>query len=1034
MEKKRSIVEWAMHYRSIVILTTSLLVAFGIVALKNINKNEFPDITIRQGIVVAVYPGASPQEVENQLTKPLEQYIFTFKEVKKEKTKSTSKNGMCIIQVELNDDLQNKDEFWSKFKHGVQQFKSSLPTGVLALVVQDDFGDTSTLLITLESNDKTYRELRSYINDLKDSLQTIESVGRLSVYGLANEQVSVYIDTDKLSHYALSDKTIALNLFQKGFVTTSGTVKNQSGNYPVYVSRGINVVSDVENLVVHSDANGNVVRLKDIAEVRREYPCFESYITNNGKKCILLSVEVKKGRNVVSTGHQIYQKLDNFERSLPEEVSIFRITDQAQVVEDSVFNFLEELLIAVSVVILVVILLMPIRVALVAASTIPISIFISLALFYLLGIELNTVTLAALIVTLGMIVDNSIVIIDSYVEKLAEGMSRWHAAIWSAEHYFKAILSATLAISITFFPFLATATGVTADFLKLFPWSITIVLMVSLMVAELVVPFLQFFFIRKPLKSASNGENKFSFLNVLQNFYNKVVDLCFRFPKTVIVLGILSIVVGIMMLSSVPQRSMPYADRNQFAVEIYLPEGSPVEKTAVVADSVKKIFEKESDVVSVAEFIGCSSPRFHTAYAPQVAGENYAQFVVNTTGVKQTVKLIDKYSEYLLDYFPEAYVRLKQISYSSDDNPIEVRIYGEDYSKVRLAADTVVAIMKRDPVLRMVRQSTGGVSAGYNVDVDYDNAARLGISAATVEQALAMRYNSGGISVASIWDGDYEIPISIISPVANNADAQTMQNEQVPVLGGLSQTPLRQFATIKPEWENSQITHRGGIRLVTISADVMRGKNSLNAILNLQQRLENLQLPEGVSIVWGGETESSAETNEQMGGAMMMAIAIIFFILLMHFKRMRTPFLLLSSLLLCLFGTAVGLLVMGIDFSVTCMLGIVSLMGILVRNGIIMYDYAEELRSEEKLLPRDAIILSAKRRMRPIFLTSAAASMGVVPMILGQSGLWMPMGTVVFFGTLITMVFILTVLPVAYMFIMKNTVKIRQKGEDLEKE
>lgn len=297
-----------------------------------------------------------------------------------------------------------------------------------------------------------------------------------------------------------------------------------------------------------------------------------------------------------------------------------------------------------------------------------------------------------------------------------------------------------------------------------------------------------------------------------------------------------------------------------------------------------------------------------------------------------------------------------------------------------------------------------------------------------------MRYNSGGISVASIWDGDYEIPISIISPVANNADAQTMQNEQVPVLGGLSQTPLRQFATIKPEWENSQITHRGGIRLVTISADVMRGKNSLNATLNLQQRLENLQLPEGVSIVWGGETESSAETNERMGGAMMMAIAIIFFILLMHFKRMRTPFLLLSSLLLCLFGTAVGLLVMGLDFSVTCMLGIVSLMGILVRNGIIMYDYAEELRSEEKLLPRDAIILSAKRRMRPIFLTSAAASMGVVPMILGQSGLWMPMGTVVFFGTLITMVFILTVLPVAYMFIMKNTVKIRQKGEDLEKE
>lgn len=274
MEKKRNIIEWAMHYRQIVVFITALLVAFGVFALNRMNKNEFPDFTVRQGVVVAVYPGANVSEMEQQVTKPLENYIFTYKEVKKAKTKSFTRDGVAIIQIELNDDINgaDKENFWSRFKLGVQQFKASLPSGVLALQVQDDFGDASSLLITMESNEKTYRELNDYMDDLKERLRDIESVGRLNVYGGQREQISVYVDTRKLAQYGIGPSVVSTALMAKGFNTTAGAQQTPRYEAPIHVDRSLNKVNDVEQMIVYSAPDGQVVRVKDIADVRREYP------------------------------------------------------------------------------------------------------------------------------------------------------------------------------------------------------------------------------------------------------------------------------------------------------------------------------------------------------------------------------------------------------------------------------------------------------------------------------------------------------------------------------------------------------------------------------------------------------------------------------------------------------------------------------------------------------------------------------------------------------------------------------------------
>lgn len=1031
-KKKRTMVEWAMHYRQIIILTTCCLIAFGIYSLPNMRKNEFPDFTIRQGIVVAVAPGNTSEEMVEQVTKPLEDYIFSYKEVKKEKTISKSRDGIVYIQVELNDDLNNKDEFWSKFKHGIATFKSQLPSNVLAVQVMDDFGDTSALLITMESEEKTYRELDGYMDVLQERLRRIPSVGRMSVSGLRKEQISIYIDPERLSQYGLGEKTLSLALMQKGFATTGGRVNTEGYTCPIYVAKSLNTLYDVQQQIIYTDPQGNNIRLKDVARVVKEYPQMESSITNNGKKCILLSVEMKKGQNIVKMGEDINAVLDNFQKELPQDVSLFRITDQSQVVGDSVVNFLRELLIAILAVVLVVMILLPMRVALVAASTIPITIFISLGLFQAFGIELNTVTLAALIVTLGMIVDNSIVIIDSYLEMIGEGCSRWHTSIRSTMHFFKSIFSATLAISITFFPFLLTTTGMIHDFLLSFPWAITIVLGVSLLVATMLVPFMQFWFIRKPLQQKAGGKS-FSFLDLLQRYYNRLLDVCMAHPIYTLGIGLLSIVAGAVWLQHLPQQLMPFADRNQFAVEIFLPNGTRVEQTAEVADSLEHILRQDSRVVSVASFKGCASPRFQNSYAPQIAGSNFAQFIVNTTGNKETVELLDEYAPKYSNYFPNARIRFKQLSYSEAAYPIELRLSGENWQAVKQDAERIKEELHKIPGLILIQSDVNEPQAALNVVLHEDEASRLGISNLTVESTLAMRYNSG-IPLAQVWEGDYSIPIVLKGDNADNATLAAIGNEQIPAGNGLTTVPLRQVADVVPAWEDGQIVRRNGIYTITVQSELQRGENGMEKTGQIQNALKDFDLSPGVSLKYGGDVEDNEDKMPPVMAGLMVAAVVIFFILVFHFKKVSIAALIFCSMLLCVFGTAAGIWIQGVDFSVTCVLGIVSLMGIIVRNGIIMIDYAEELRKTERLCVRDAIYHSARRRMRPIFLTSAAASMGVIPMILGGSGLWMPMGTVICYGTLITMLFLLTVLPAAYLLIFRGGSRKRAKAAMLEQQ
>ena len=477
---------------------------------------------------------------------------------------------------------------------------------------------------------------------------------------------------------------------------------------------------------------------------------------------------------------------------------------------------------------------------------------------------------------------------------------------------------------------------------------------------------------------------------------------------------------------------MPVADRDQFAIEIYLPTGTAVEKTAVVADSMESILKKDPRVVSVTSFIGCSSPRFHTAYAPQLGGTNYSQLIVNTLGNAETVELLDEYAPKYTDAFPGARVRFKQISFSQAVYPIELRLSGNNLDSLKQAASAYLQLLRSLPETELAQTNFSEPQTAAKVVLKEDEASRLGINNVQLETTLAMRYGNG-IPVATVWEGDYSIPVTIKSEKSDQAAYSDLQDELIPASAGLAHVPLRQIADIVPSVKDGQIVRRNGVYTITVMSDVRRGVNVTALTSRLKEKLQAIPLPQGVTLAYGGDDEQDNENLPPIMSALAIAAFIIFFILLAHFKRISIALLIFLSMTLCLFGTAVGVLIQGVDFGMTCTLGIISLMGIIVRNGIIMIDYAEELRSTEKLCVRDAIYHSARRRMRPIFLTSAAASMGVIPMIIGKSGLWMPMGTVICYRTLITMIFLLTVLPVAYMLMFRGSTRKRARMEALEK-
>lgn len=1037
--KKRNHIESAMRNHALVINVVAVLFLFGIYALFVMNKDEFPQVTIRTGVVAAIYPGSTAEEVENQVTKPLEDYLFSFKDIDNDATYSYSRDGIAFIFPTLKGTVDDKDAAWAKVRGGLSLMKQTqLPQGVVAVAIIDDFGNTSSMLLAIESDTHSPRELESYAQQLNDRLRTIPQTGSVKILGTRNEEIAITLDVDHLSQYAIDKKLIAAQLAAQGFRTITGSIDGAEGHSLIHVESPINSVYDVGEMIVFNDpVVGQAVRLKDVATIEHRYEKLDKFIayydTTGSHSCVMLNIEMAPGNNIVSYGKAIDKAIDQVRETIPSDVNFHKITNQPRVVDQSVRSFLKDLFLSILVVILVMMILFPLRTAMVASTSVPICTAVSFGIMFLFGIELNTVTLAAMIVVLGMIVDDSVIVIDGYTDLLNKGYSRWYCAAQSTRQLLVPMILATTSISGMFFPMLKLLSGDFGDFVKLFPWTILIALTCSIFFAIWVIPFLAFLFIKPQKKIQMSPLEKVQkiFFDALQNGYTKLLDLCFRHPFATFATSIGFVLLGVFLFFCLDIQLLPKADRDAFAVEIHLTDGSTVEETAAISDSLAKVLKNDPRVCDVTSFVGMASPRFHAVYAPQIGGPSYGQFIVNTVSNDATVELVEEYSALYKDAFPNAYIRFKQIDYQAVNNPIEVNVQGSDRAMLEIVADSVKRFMATMNNLSWVHATNDEAAKTIRVTLREEQASQLGITQSGLSLYLNGALSKQGLS--SIWDGEYKTPIRIYSLGAEDVDCDNIGDLLVPCLTPGTWVPLRQVADIEPYFHAADIKRSNGIPTITVAADVNGSASAIRLINPIKKYVrENIEPIYGsqVTVDYGGIDKIQRLVMPDLILTVIAALVILLALLLYHFKKVTISLLALSVSALCIFGSCLGLVIFDLPFTITAVLGLISLIGIIVRNAIIMYEYADSLVYEKHMTSREAAYLAGQRRMRPIFLTSCTTALGVIPMIIAHTSLWMPMGVVICFGTLFTLPMTITILPIAFWKVFERDTQrfaLRQK-------
>ena len=1026
MKKDKSgFIQGVIQYKNIVYLIVAVFIVLGVFSILRINKDEFPTFEIKEGLVVGVYPGASAEQVEQQLTKPLEDVLFTVPEVLRS-SNSYTQNGICYIYVNLDCSPQKRNEVWTKIKMKLSAAKMTLPPGVLAVQVIDEFGSVSSMLVAMESSDKSYSQLEKYAQELSSRLYELDKLASVKILGKQQEEVAVTVDQQLLSKYILNNNSLALELQSGSLQLLSGNFKTDYINAPLLVEENISTQRQVEESVVWSSPDGEVLRVKDIATVEKRYKTPDSYVAFNGNSALVLSIEMKPKNNIVTFGDEVRGVLEKYKEELPESVTLTTISDQPEVVRVSVWSFLRDLLVSMVVVILVMLLLFPMRSALIASSAVPVCVAVAVAIMYLVGMELNTVTLAALIVVLGMIVDDAVITMDGYMDKMSRGYGRVEAAAVSMKELFVPMLLATTSISLMFFPVLGIISGYLGDFVKMFPWVILIALTASLIYAVLVVPSLEVHYIRQFEQSRKNLLTRFQgrLFNSIQGGYERLQKVCFRHPAMTVGVGVAVVLLGVFLFTRINIQMMPMAVRDYFAVEISLEPDCTLGQTKEVADSLGKILSSDPRIVSVTSFIGTGAPRFHATYSPKIPSATFAQMIVNTVDSKETAQILKDYEKKYEYYFPSAQVRFKQLDYQGTPAPIQISFKGGESAQMQPFADSLKKYMVESMggTLKWVHTDNDKSKSVISLSMDDYESSRLGVNRAMLSFFVS-ELTAGG-NLATLWEDGKKVPVNLysstITPQMSYAD---MMDQMIPATLPSVMVPLRQVAQISPEWHPEVISHIGGKDVVSVYADLNSGSSQPDAMREIKDFLASQivpNLPEGVEVDYGGLSSVNGKVIPEILLSLICAVLVLFGFLLYHFKNISLSVLTIVLSLLSLFGASFGLWIFNLDFSITAVLGVVSLIGIVVRNGILMFEYAQTLRLEQGFDPRKAAMEAGKRRARPIFLTSCTTALGVLPMVISADDLWMPMGVVICFGTMLSIVLIVEIMPVCYWLMYRN--------------
>lgn len=1012
--KKFNLADWALRHKSIIYYFIAVLLTFGIFSFTHMGRMEDPDFTMRTMVVGVSWPGASPQQMSDQVTDKLEEKLRDLPDV--DYTKSFTDGSKSVIYINLKEDLPSNKirPAWEEARNMINDEWKSLPSGVQGPSINDRFDDVYGTIYALSGDEFSYEEKRQQAENLKRQLLSVPNVKKITLIGVQEKSLDVTINKDKLASYQVSTQQLLTALKQQSAMVPAGMVNTDTNNVYLRINGVFDSVDAVKNMPIR--INNQTIRLGDIADVTITYKDPSSpQFYYEGKPAIGIAISMDAGANNIEFGKAIDTKLKELKTTIPAGLSLDQVSNQPHIVKESIGDFSQSLFEAIAIVLLVSFASLGIRTGIVVALTIPVVVSTTFVLMYENGIYLHKVSLGALILALGLLVDDAIIVVEMMSVKLEEGFNHWRAATFAYESTAFPMLSGTLITCAGFLP-LALAEGMVAEFTKSLSIVVFMALILSWIASVLVSPVLGYKIIEnKDEKPESEWTRRDHIMHRLKTvFYARFESLlhwALGHHKAVLLLTLGAFILSLLSFPLIKQEFFPSSTRNEIIVSMQFPQSSSIDYTQNQAKSLDALLKDNEHIDHFTTYVGEGSPRFVLTLEPELPRANFMQTIIVTKSLEDRDALFKDLQDQLNDQYPSALINMQFVQIGPPSKyPVMLRVSGPDASEVKTIANDVKAKMQEDKDLHNIAFDWPDTEPVAQIHIDPDKARMLGINSYAV--SLHLQSLLSGTKSGEYYEGNQTIPVTF--RLSGNENHNLAALSLLPIqTGNGSYVPLSQIATISMSQEEGIIWHRNMMPTISIHANVgpgVLGNAKTKEIYNkLAEYRQNL--PTGYSIDLDGSAEKSVTAVQKLLVPMPIMLFAIMTILMFQLKRIALMFMALFTAPLGLIGVVLALNITRTPLGFMAILGIIALSGMIIRNSIILLDQIEIHRAEGQSA-REAIINSATLRFRPIMLTAIAAILGMIPLM--RSVFWSPLAIAFSGGLLVATILTLIVLPVMY--------------------
>ena len=1012
--KKFNLADWALRHKSIIYYFIAVLLTFGIFSFTHMGRMEDPDFTMRTMVVGVSWPGASPQQMSDQVTDKLEEKLRDLPGV--DYTKSFTDGSKSVIYINLKEDLPSNKirPAWEEARNMINDEWKSLPSGVQGPSINDRFDDVYGTIYALSGDEFSYEEKRQQAEDLKRQLLSVPNVKKITLIGVQEKSLDVTINKDKLASYQVSTQQLLTALKQQSAMVPAGMINTDTNNVYLRINGVFDSVDAVKNMPIR--INNQTIRLGDIADVTMTYKDPSSpQFYYEGKPAIGIAISMDAGANNIEFGKAIDTKLKELKTTIPAGLSLDQVSNQPHIVKESIGDFSQSLFEAIAIVLLVSFASLGIRTGIVVALTIPVVVSTTFVLMYENGIYLHKVSLGALILALGLLVDDAIIVVEMMSVKLEEGFNHWRAATFAYESTAFPMLSGTLITCAGFLP-LALAEGMVAEFTKSLSIVVFMALILSWIASVLVSPVLGYKIIEnKAEKPESEWTRRDHIMHRLKTvFYARFESLlhwALGHHKAVLLLTLGAFILSLLSFPLIKQEFFPSSTRSEIIVSMQFPQSSSIDYTQNQAKSLDALLKDNEHIDHFTTYVGEGSPRFVLTLEPELPRANFMQTIIVTKSLEDRDALFKDLQDQLNDQYPSALINMQFVQIGPPSKyPVMLRVSGPDASEVKTIANDVKAKMQADKDLHNIAFDWPDTEPVAQIHIDPDKARMLGINSYAV--SLHLQSLLSGTKSGEYYEGNQTIPVTF--RLSGNENHNLAALSSLPIqTGNGSYVPLSQIATISMSQEEGIIWHRNMMPTISIHANVGPGVLGNAKTKEIYNKLAEYRqdLPTGYTIDLDGSAEKSVTAVQKLLVPMPIMLFAIMTILMFQLKRIALMFMALFTAPLGLIGVVLALNITRTPLGFMAILGIIALSGMIIRNSIILLDQIEIHRAEGQSA-REAIINSATLRFRPIMLTAIAAILGMIPLM--GSVFWSPLAIAFSGGLLVATILTLIVLPVMY--------------------